>query len=322
MKKMFLRTAILFLMIYAFSSGVSAASLLIPGGQVIGLELRDGTVTVASFDETLGAAARAAGLKEGDRILRIDNTTISCAEDIRKALTCSNGQISATVLRGNKQKILTLSPASTKDGPRLGVYLKQGTTGIGTVTYYDPESADFAALGHSVNSANGAVLQLREGSVFPAKVQSVKKGAVGTPGQLCGALTGSDPSGTIAKNTIQGIFGSLDTAVTGTALPVATAADVHTGKATIRSTVEDNTLQEYSVEILKIYPNRTDRCRNMLLKVTDPALLEATGGIVQGMSGSPIIQDGKLVGAVTHVLVNDPTMGYGIFIENMLDAAA
>lgn len=322
MKKMLCRTAVLFLMIYGLSTGVNAASLLIPGGQVIGLELQDGTVTVASFDETLGCAARAAGLKEGDRILRIDETKISSAEDIRKALTQSDGQITLVVMRGNKQKTFTLSPAATKDGPRLGVYLKQGTTGIGTVTYYDPESEDFAALGHGVNTANGTLLQMQKGSVFPAKVQAVKKGAVGTPGQLCGALTGKDPNGTIAKNTIQGVFGNLNAEVSGTALPVAKATDVHTGSATIRSTVEGDTLQEYSVEILKIYPNRADRCRNMLLKVTDPDLLNATGGIVQGMSGSPIIQNGKLIGAVTHVLVNDPTMGYGIFIENMLDAAA
>jgi len=322
MKNFICRIAVVFLMIYSIASGVSAASLLIPGGQVIGLELQDGSVSVASFDETLGAAARSAGLKEGDRILRIDDTKISCAEDIRKALTCSDGKVDISVQRGDKCKQLTVSPALTADGPRLGVYLKQGTTGIGTVTYYNPQTEDFAALGHGVNSKNGTLLPLQTGTVFPAKVQSVKKGAVGKPGQLCGGLTGSTPNGTISKNTVQGVFGNLDSAISGTPLPVAQSSDVHTGSATIRSTVEGEALREYSVEILKIYPNRGDRSRNMLLKVTDPALLETTGGIVQGMSGSPIIQDGKLVGAVTHVLVNDPTTGYGIFIENMLDAAA
>ena len=322
MKKLPFRAVLVLVILCLLTQNVMAAQLLIPGGQVIGLELQDGSVTVAAFDETLGASAKAAGLKAGDRILQIDDTQISCAEDIRKALNCSDGRVDICVQRGNKRKQLTLSPAATDQGPRLGVYLKQGTTGIGTVTYYDPETKDFAALGHGVNTSGGELLQMQKGSVFDAQVRTVKKGAVGTPGQLCGGLLSNTPKGTIDKNTVQGVFGNLDAGITGTPLPVAKNTDIHTGSATIRSTVEADALQEYSVEILKIYPNRSDRSRNMLLKVTDPSLLETTGGIVQGMSGSPIIQDGKLVGAVTHVLVNDPTMGYGIFIENMLAAAA
>ena len=150
----------------------------------------------------------------------------------------------------------------------------------------------------------------------------MKKGAVGTPGQLMGQLTSQDTLGSISKNTAQGVFGTLTSPVSAAPLPIAEPGEVKTGAATIRSTVDGATLQEYSVEILKIYPNSNERTRNMLIRVTDPALLQTTGGIVQGMSGSPIIQDGKLIGAVTHVLVNDPTTGYGIFIENMLDAAA
>lgn len=321
MKKFASRVAILFFSIWMFAGTANAASLLIPGGQLIGLELRDDTVTVAAFDETLGDAARSAGLKEGDQILRIDDQDIRCAEDVRKALQCSDGQVDMSVMRGTKTKALTLSPPLTDDGPRLGVYLRQGTTGVGTVTYYDPHSKNFAALGHGVNVQSGKLLQLTQGSVYEAMVQSVKKGAVGTPGQLLGSLSGQKPLGVLRQNTAQGVFGSLDTGITGIPLPVAAPEDTHTGSATIRSTVDGSTLREYSVEILKIYPNSTERTRNMLIKVTDPALLETTGGIVQGMSGSPIIQDGKLIGAVTHVLVNDPQTGYGIFIENMLDAA-
>ena len=136
-----------------------------------------------------------------------------------------------------------------------------------------------------------------------------------------GTLTDRQPIGALSKNTAQGVFGKLDIQVSGEAIPVAEADQIHTGHATIRSTVGDSQVQEYSVEILKIYANSAATGRNMLLKVTDPRLLETTGGIVQGMSGSPLVQDGKLIGAVTHVLVNDPTMGYGIFIENMLEAA-
>jgi len=312
-----------FVLIFFLSFSADATRYLIPGGQVIGMELQDNAVTVSAFDPELGQNAKAAGLREGDRILRIDDTTVHSTSDVKAALTQARGAVQISLLRGSKAKRLTLTPAITKDGPRLGVYLKQGTTGIGTVTYYDPESRDFAALGHGVNTKNGELLRLVSGNVYAANIQTVKKGAAGTPGQLMGALSSADVLGDIRKNTRQGVFGSMaNTAKTaGAALPAAEASQIHTGDAVILSTVSDQGLREYSVEILKIYPN-TERTRNMLLKVTDPALLAATGGIVQGMSGSPIIQDGKLVGAVTHVLVNDPTMGYGIFIENMLDAAA
>jgi stage IV sporulation protein B len=137
-----------------------------------------------------------------------------------------------------------------------------------------------------------------------------------------GTVTDPSPTGSIAKNTDRGIFGNTAQAAGTEPLPIASRNAVRTGSATIRSTIDGDSVQEYSVEIMKIYPNAKSKSRNMLLKVTDPQLLETTGGIVQGMSGSPIIQDGRLIGAVTHVLVNDPTMGYGIFIENMLDAAA
>ena len=319
MKK--LRIIFAILILYIFTVTASAAEYLVPGGQVIGLELQDNTVTVASFHEELGENAKKAGLQEGDRILRIDHITITCAADVQKALSGCQGKLKVSILRSGKTKQLTLQPVNTADGLKLGIYLKQGTSGVGTVTYYDPDKGTFAALGHGVNTKNGNLLSLRKGSVYGATVQAVKKGAVGTPGQLMGQITDQNALGVIGRNTHQGIFGTLP-APDDTLLPTATAAEVKVGAAIIRSTVQGNSLQEYSVEILKIYPNSSERTRNMLIKVTDPALLDATGGIVQGMSGSPIIQNGKIVGAVTHVLVNDPTTGYGIFIENMLDAAA
>ena len=322
MKKFLSRIFPIFLIILICATTASATQTLIPGGQVIGLQLGDGTVTVADFDATLGTAAKAAGLAQGDRLLKIDDTAIRSAEDVRTALSRSDGQVTLSVSRGSKTKTLTLEPPLTDEGPRLGVYLRQGTTGLGTVTYYKPDTGAYAALGHGVNNQNGQLLTLRSGSVYNAEIFSVKKGKAGTPGQLLGSVTNTEALGTVEKNTNQGVFGTAQLALNEEPLPVAASTEVRTGSAVIRSTVEGNTLREYSVEILKIYPNATERTRNMLLKVTDPALLATTGGIVQGMSGSPIIQDGKLVGAVTHVLVNDPTTGYGIFIENMLDAAA
>lgn len=317
-------TFLAFVLIFFLSFSAEAARYLVPGGQVIGMQLQDNVVTVSAFDPELGHTAKAAGLREGDRILRIDDTAIRSTTDVRTALLQARGDVKLSLLRDNKTKTLTLTPVATTDGPRLGIYLKQGATGIGTVTYYDPESRNFAALGHGVNTKSGELLRLISGNIYSANIQTVKKGAIGTPGQLIGALNGAEPLGDIQKNTPQGVFGALSAdhqAATASSLPTAEPEDIHAGAAVILSTVSDRGLQEYSVEILKIYPN-TERTKNMLLKVTDPTLLSTTGGIVQGMSGSPIIQDGKLVGAVTHVLVNDPTTGYGIFIENMLDAAA
>ena len=308
------------LSLLALPMGAQAAQV-IPGGQLIGLELADQTVTVAAFDPN-ESAARTAGIQIGDRITKIDNTPIHCADDIHRALSCSKGSVQVHFARKGKEHTTQIFPKITPEGPRLGIYLKQGITGVGTVTYYDPQTGNFGALGHSVNDPEGNLLEMTSGTAYGAGILDIKKGKTGTPGQLMGAMHANQVLGSLYKNTPQGVFGKIQNSVQGTPIQTAEAAQVHTGDAVIRSTVSDGIAQEYSVKILKIYPNSRSGCRNMLIKVTDQRLLETTGGIVQGMSGSPIIQDGKLVGAVTHVLVNDPTTGYGIFIENMLDAAA
>ena len=299
-----------------------AAQQLIPVGQVIALELRNDTVCVAAFDETLGSHAQEAGLQIGDEILTIDNKNIRCATDVRRALEHSDGQITLRILRNEQERELKLLPQITTDGPRLGVYLRQGITGIGTVTFFDPATGQFGSLGHGVNNAKGGLAEMTGGNIYPASVLSVKRGKCGEPGQLRGGVDCPQALGTLDKNTHCGVFGHVEKTWEGTALEVASRDEIRPGKATIRSTVSGKQTRDYSVEILKVYPENKAQGRNMLIRVTDKDLLEATGGIVQGMSGSPIIQDGKLVGAVTHVLVNDPTTGYGIFIENMLDAAA
>jgi len=321
MKKLTIPICLL-LLISVLPISASAADLLVPVGEVIGLKLDDGSVSVADFDGETGAAAQSSGLQRGDRIVSVDGKKVTSVSDVHNALSGCGDKVALKIQRGKKEKTFWLSPAQTPHGARLGLYLKEGITGVGTVTFYDPQSGHFGALGHGVNTQNGKLLQMREGTAYDASILTVKKGKVGTPGQLVGALDGATTIGTISKNTHQGIFGTADTAWEGAALPVCEPEKVCTGNATIRSTVNNGPVQEYSVEILKIYPTAGEKGRNMLLRVTDPDLLAATGGIVQGMSGSPIIQDGKLVGAVTHVLVNDPTTGYGIFIENMLDAAA
>lgn len=308
--------------LFLLPANAHAAELLIPGGQIIGLQLQNGSVTVAAFDDVLGGNARDAGLKIGDEICSVDGHSVSCAEDIRSALAQSDTQVTLSVRRDGKSRSVTVMPRQTTEGPRLGIHLKQGITGIGTVTWYNPETGIFGTLGHGVSDSGGTLLNMTKGSAYQAEVVSVKKGQHGEPGLLKGSAEPLGICGTLLRNTPQGVFGVTKQGWLGEPLPVADFEEITTGPATIRSTVSGSAVQEYSVDILKIYPRDRSDGRNFLLRVTDQELLSQTGGIVQGMSGSPICQNGKIVGAVTHVLVNDPTAGYGIFIENMLDAAA
>lgn len=299
-----------------------AEPLLVPVGQAVGLQLRDNTVTIAAFDDSLGMDARNAGLKIGDRIMKVNGVAVHNTEEIRSLLNSSGDTAKLLLRRGSKELELPVKPTPSHTGAKLGVYLKQGISGIGTVTWFDPATGRFGALGHGVNGSGGVLMKMAQGVTYPAQVQSVTKGKSGHPGQLKGSCDNLDACGELTRNTPQGVFGKSRQGWLGEPIPVASPEQIHPGQATIRSTVTGSSTQDYSAEILKVYPASRADGRNLLLRITDPALLELTGGIVQGMSGSPIIQDGRLVGAVTHVLVNDPTVGYGIYIQNMLDAAA
>ena len=321
MKSMIRLSSVLLLFFLTNPLSARASQLLIPGGQLIGLELTNDTVTVAGFDDGC-TAARDGGVKIGDRILEVNGKAVSSAEDVRSALKNCEGTVRLTLLREGKRHILNLTPAATEEGLRLGLCLRQGIAGIGTITFYDPDADIFGTLGHGVSDSHGLLAPMTRGTAWNGRVISVKRGLPGQPGQLRGTADTQSVAGKLYRNTPQGVFGTTPRGIPGEPLPTAEFSEVSTGPATIRCTVQGDMVQEYSVEILKIYPREKSDCRNFLLRITDQRLLETTGGIVQGMSGSPIIQDGKLVGAVTHVLVNDPTTGYGIFIENMLDAAA
>ena len=317
-----IRTAGLWLMMVAVLPLQSrAAELLVPVGKVIGLQLCGDVLTVAAYDDVFGDTARNAGLKIGDEIVNVNGKAVSCVDDVRSALGSGDDPVEVTVRRGGRLSCLSLIPRQTEDGPRMGIYLRQGISGIGTVTFYDPETGMFGTLGHGVSDAAGSLLRMTRGSAYSAGVLSVKRGKTGDPGQLKGGVESMEVFGRLMKNTPQGVFGVTHFGWEGEAIFTAEYEEITAGPALIRCQVDGEAVREYSVEILKCYPQTRTDGRNFLIKITDPTLLECTGGIVQGMSGSPIIQDGKLVGAVTHVLVNDPTRGYGIFIENMLEAA-
>ena len=300
MKRRILQCLAAAVLIFVYSVPAYAARLLIPVGEVVGLSLSEGSVTVAAFHETYGAAARDAGIEIGDEIVSIDGKTVDAAADLLDALRCSDGAVTVELRRSGKTRQVRLSPAVTGDGPRLGVYVREGVTGIGTVTYYDPAGGTFGCLGHGISDSRGELAPMRSGWVYEAAVESVKKGRCGEPGQLRGAVQSQTPTGSLSANTTFGVFGS-GAKWSGEALPVAQPGEVREGKAQILSNVSGDEVAFFDVEIVKCYDRASGR--DLLIRVTDPALLETTGGIVAGMSGSPIIQDGKLVGAVTHVCV-------------------
>ena len=301
-------------------------SELIPVGQTVGVKLFSDGVLVVGFSDG-ESPAKDCGLKEGDVITAICGQSLDTIEEFRQLLA-ENGEDAAalTVKRGSRTIELSAEPEKDEDGEyRLGAWVRDSMAGIGTMTFFDPQSGTFGALGHGVTDVDtGQLLPLDHGSIMNASVKAVKKGEHGAPGELKGDFDFARDSGTLYANTESGIFGKLSAqdaaALGGKAYSIAARDEVKTGSATILATVNGNETKEYAIEIEKVYP-ASGASRNLLLRVTDEALLEKTGGVVQGMSGSAILQNGKLIGAVTHVLLDDSSRGYGIFIENMLDAA-
>lgn len=315
----------------ALSGPVLAAEQLIPVGQVVGIQMDIEGVMVAGLSDVVTAdgpvnPAAEAGIRAGDVILAVNSRTVTSARDFLNCVEqIRDGEAVLTVKRDGKVQSFSVVPVRETDGAfRLGLWLRDGIAGVGTVTYVDPETGEYGALGHGVNDPEtGLLLPLDAGTLCRAQVVDVMPGKTGEPGELCGCFEPAAVVGSVEDNTGCGIFGVMNDGFrcTGPALPVAGAGEVRPGAAVIRSCVDGQTVSEYDVEICPAGIIAGEG-RDLLVRVTDPELLTRTGGIVQGMSGSPIIQDGKLVGAVTHVLVNDPTKGYGILIENMLDAAA
>lgn len=299
---------------------------LVPLGRTVGIKLFSDGVLVVGLAEDGQIPARQMGVKVGDLITHINGTEVDTIEQVQTLLAArAEGPLTVNIVRGEKQLQLTGTVTRSEDGAyRLGAWIRDSMAGIGTMTFYDPQSDTFAALGHGINDVDTSrLMTLESGSIMYSTVTGVKRGQSGAPGQLNGSFDVQRDMGQLYANTRAGVYGTLtDDSLLDSAQPmqVAHRSQVKTGKATILSNIAGEAVEEYEVEILHVYPAIEGELRNLMLKVTDPRLLEKTGGIVQGMSGSPIIQNGKLVGAVTHVLVNDPTRGYGIFIDNMLAA--
>lgn len=319
----------------AFASdteGAEGRRMLVPVGHTVGIKLFSQGVMVVGLTDVVTdcgeqSPAKECGLRQGDIITHIDDHRVDTIEQVQAVLQDTGGEeVELSISRqGRNLKAQATAAQCTQDGSyRLGAWIRDSMAGIGTVTYYDPKTGKFAALGHGINDVDThLLLPLQTGGVMRSTVTDVRRGEKGKPGELHGQFDLERDLGSLYANTDQGVFGQVDNDVFGgVPIPVAKPEEVRVGAATIRCNVSGDRVEEYAVEILRVYPPETGNDRCMMVEVTDPRLLEQTGGVVQGMSGSPILQDGKLVGAVTHVLVNDPTRGYGIFIENMLAAAA
>ena len=308
----------------------ASAATVVPVGRAVGIKLfSDGVVVVGTSDIATDGGnvnpAKDCGLREGDIITHINATEVDTIEEVSSLLQELEGEtMSIRAIRDEKQVQLTATPAlCTTDGSyKLGAWIRDSMAGIGTVTFYCPETGAFGALGHGINDVDTALLMpLESGSILPATVAGVQKGEVGAPGQLHGVFDTSATLGLLNANTDGGIFGAMTDGswADGSPVEVAERREVKAGQATILCNISGDRVEEFDIQIVKVYPESESDCRDYLLKVTDQRLLDVTGGIVQGMSGSPILQNGKLVGAVTHVMVDDPMSGYGIYVGRMLD---
>jgi stage IV sporulation protein B len=309
---------------------------VIPGGQSVGVKLNTKGVLIVGLEEIESIdgreynPGRKAGLTIGDIILEINNIKIKDARHVTEII--NKNKHKETILkikRRNKILVAAVQPVKSKeDGQyKLGLWVRDKTAGVGTLTFYYPDSMTFGALGHAITDIDtGLLLSVDNGEIVKSKVASIQQGKKGKPGEIKGIFyEASQPIGNLEKNTHFGIYGKAYEPIKNNLyhqpIEIGYQHQIHEGKATILTTIEEDKVKEYEIFIEKINNQRNPNTKSMVIRVTDKNLLKKSGGIVQGMSGSPIIQNQKLVGAVTHVFVNEPSKGYGIFIEWMLKEA-
>ena len=312
---------------------VSDELMVIPGGQSIGVTLyTEGALVVGITGVELENGnivnpAREAGMLPGDVIISINGTTIENADHVSDIVDTAEGSLEVVVDRNGETLDLNVQPVEDySDGKmRLGIWVRDSTAGVGTLTFIMPEEKWFGGLGHAICDLDtGSVLSLKEGEIYFSEIVQVNKGESGVPGEIQGYFSSiSGNMGIIEKNTDYGIYGTLyddiDLSLFSDPIPVARHDEVEEGDAYILATIDNEGVKQFECKIIKVNNQSSAAQKGIVLEITDEELLEKTGGIVQGMSGSPIIQNGKLVGAVTHVFVNNPTKGYGLFIDWMLE---
>ncbi len=306
---------------------VKSSRLVVPGGQAIGVALEMAGVLVVGASDVghTVSPARKAGIRAGDRIVSVNGKAITSAEHLSDLIK-KGGEAQLTVKRGEDSLSVPVIPV--KDGEdgayRLGIWVRDSTAGVGTLSFYDPQTGMYGALGHAITDVDtGATLSVGEGEIYESRVVDILKSADGRPGELMGDFM-NDPKalGTLTKNTPRGVYGKLNRPLSNAlypeGVPVSARSELVTGPATLLTTLDDTGVKAYDCEISKLFAQNEPGQRSMVIRITDPELLERTGGIVQGMSGSPIIQNGKLAGVVTHVYIDDTILGYAVYAEWML----
>ncbi len=311
---------------FVAASRDTVADTLIPCGNAIGIKIEnDGVIVVGTSDIKGGTSpALESGLKEGDVILKVNGVEVADTEALRREVSKSNGKkINVDYERDGKIKQAVITPVKnpSDNSYYLGVWVRDSTAGIGTMTWFDPKTGQYGALGHSVSDVDtGKMMDVSAGEIVQVSVTGADKGKKGSPGILTGEFL--EYQGTLEKNCDAGVVGKIENTwllPDNPEMPIAKQNEISYGDAQIICCIEGTNVEKYSAQVEQLMDNPFFGNRNMVIRVTDERLLRKTGGIVQGLSGSPIIQNGKLIGAVTHVFVNDPTRGYGIFIENMLE---
>lgn len=305
---------------------------VVPGGHSLGVKLRPNGVIVVGLSSVTGKKgcqyrpANDAGIEIGDTICEIDNKTICNAEDINKIINQdSKKTFTLTIDRNGKKIKKKITARKNREGIfQLGLWVRDIAAGVGTLTFYDPNTGFYGALGHLISDSDtGKKIEVGEGEILRSKIISVLPSKKNRPGEKKGIFINEESVlGNILSNTDFGIFGKSYYNIKNPhypLLPIAPITQAHEGKAKILTVINEEKIEEFSIEIQKIITQPNPNAKGMIIKITDPRLIKKTGGIVQGMSGSPIIQDGYIIGAVTHVFINDPTKGYGVFIEWMLE---
>lgn len=308
------------------SNALAYSEYIMAGGENIGIELNSkGVIVVGTYKINNNDPATAAKLQIGDTIVSIENTEINSIQEMVDKINTykDNDSIEVGYIRGKQTKTTKLTLyKDNNDVIKTGLYVKDSITGVGTLSFIDPETKLFGALGHEIIEKNsGQILEVKNGKIFETDVTSIQRSENGNPGEKNARFYTDKVDGSIFENTKQGVFGNYTANLPNKKLyKVAEVNDIKKGEAKILTVLSDSTIKEYSINILRI-SNEDQKTKNILFEITDKELLEKTGGIIQGMSGSPIIQGDYIIGAVTHVVVDDPTKGYGIFITNMLEEA-
>lgn len=305
---------------------------VVPLGGLIGMKLYTNGVLVVGMSEIYGEDNKVykpyenTGIKEGDTIIKIDGEEIFSTEDLVQCINDSEGkELKITYLHNQKTMETSITPVETeKNSYKIGLWVRDAAAGVGTATFYDTDTGEIAMLGHGIIDVDTEeLIDISDGEITRTNIVSIIKGENGKTGRIQGIVEGQQTIGEIQKNTYYGVYGKINNINelninTRESVKVALRNEIQTGKATLMCALDDGGVKEYEVEIEKIYLNNNTNNKSMLLRITDEELLQKTGGIIQGMSGSPIIQNGKLVGALTHVLVQNPKQGYAVFADIMI----